>query len=247
MRDRQAQLTALRYDISAKANSMEFLSHGDSCDRLASELDRALTYLSTKGTVAQQTTQYEQSQAGTSERISKKQNASHVVAQRKTNHHEATVCPHARPTLFVGSTVEALEVARAAHAELDHDLDVTLWNHGLFPPGITTWAQLTKVTGDYDFALFVFSGDDHVLSRGQENLAVRDNLLIEYGLFVGVLGAERAFFMYNRDRRPKIASDLGGVTPLEYRDRNDDNLRAAVSPACSTIRQVVRKIGKIAH
>jgi hypothetical protein len=141
--------------------------------------------------------------------------------------------------------VEALDVARAIHAELDHDLDVTIWNHGLFSPGITTWVQLTQVTRDFDFALFVFSGDDNVQSRGEQSLAVRDNLLIEYGLFVGVLGAERTFFLYNRDHRPKIASDLGGVTPLSYRDRSDRNLQAAISPACNHIRQIANRLGRV--
>lgn len=150
-----------------------------------------------------------------------------------------------RPTLFIGSTVEALAIARAVHAELDYDLDVTIWNHGLFPPGVTTWAQLTQTTLNYDFALFIFSGDDEISSRGEQSIAVRDNLLIEYGLFVGVLGARRTFFLYNRDQRPKIATDLGGVTPLTYRDRPDNNFRSAVSPACDEIRQVVARLGTV--
>lgn len=143
-----------------------------------------------------------------------------------------------RSRLFIGSTVEALPVARAVHAELDYDLDVTIWNHGIFPPGTTTWAQLTESTRNYDYGLFVFSGDDEMRSRGVESLAIRDNLLIEYGLFVGVLGADRVFFLFNRDHKPKIASDLGGVTPLTYRDRDDNNVRAAVSPACDEIRRI---------
>lgn len=151
--------------------------------------------------------------------------------------------PPARPTLFIGSTVEALAIARAVHAELDYEIDVTIWNHGLFSPGVTTWEQLTQTTRCYDFALFVFSGDDLLISRETQSVAVRDNLLIEYGLFVGVLGAHRTFFLYNRDQRPKVASDLGGVTPLTYRDRPDKNFRSAVSPACDEIRQVVARLG----
>lgn len=151
--------------------------------------------------------------------------------------------PPARPALFIGSTVEALAIARAVHAELDYEIDVTIWNHGLFSPGVTTWEQLAQTTRCYDFALFVFSGDDLLISREAQSIAVRDNLLIEYGLFVGVLGARRTFFLYNRDQRPKIASDLGGVTPLTYRDRPDRNFRSAVSPACDEIRQVVSRLG----
>lgn len=152
-----------------------------------------------------------------------------------------------RPTLFIGSTVEALPVARAVHAELDQDLEVTIWNHGLFPGGVVTWSQLLKKTADFDFALFIFSGDDQVTSRGQESLGVRDNVLIEYGLFVGALGHERVFFMFNRDARPKIASDLAGVTPLTYANRDDGNFRAAISPGADDIRQAAVRLGRRAR
>jgi len=149
-----------------------------------------------------------------------------------------------RPTLFIGSTVEALEIARAVHAELDHDIEVTIWNHGLFPVGTVTWSQLLVKAHELDFALLIFSGDDQIKSRGQDGLGVRDNVLVEYGLFAGVLGADRVFFMFNRDARPKLASDLAGVTPLTYADREDKSSRAAVSPAADEIRQTARRLGR---
>lgn len=34
----------------------------------------------------------------------------------------------AKPTLFIGSSVEGLSVARAIKAELDFDMDVTVWS-----------------------------------------------------------------------------------------------------------------------
>jgi predicted nucleotide-binding protein len=39
----------------------------------------------------------------------------------------------------------------------------------------------------FDFALFVFSGDDAIESRGAATRAPRDNVLLEYGLLSRVL------------------------------------------------------------
>lgn len=172
--------------------------------------------------------------------------ASLAPTKRKsaTTAQEGRTPPARLPTLFIGSTVDALPIARAVHAELDHDLEVTIWNHGLFSGGAMTWSQLLNKTAEFDFALFVFSGEDEVTSKGETSLGIRDNVLIEYGLFVGALGHERVFFMFNRDARPKIASDLAGVTPLTYANRADKNLRAAVSPAADEIRQAAQRLGR---
>lgn len=149
-----------------------------------------------------------------------------------------------RPTMFIGSTVEALPLARAFHEDLDYDIEVTIWNHGLFAAGQVTWSELVKLATKFDFALFIFSGDDKLTSRKKKSLAIRDNVLIEYGLFVGALGQSRVFFMYNRDAPPKIASDLAGVTPLMYGDRSDGNEIAAISPAANKIRKVAAELGR---
>jgi predicted nucleotide-binding protein len=70
-------------------------------------------------------------------------------------------------------------------------------------------------------------------------------VLLEYGLFVGAVGPDRTFFLYNRDHPPKIASDLAGVTALTYGDRDDGNLQAAVGPACTGLRRRYAKLGRL--
>jgi predicted nucleotide-binding protein len=151
-----------------------------------------------------------------------------------------------RPRLFIGSTVEALPVAREVQAELDHEFQVTLWNQNLFNPGDLTWSRLVEMArSKFDFAILVFSADDVVESRGKSSAAPRDNVLLEYGLFVGAVGPDRTFFLYNRDHPPKIASDLAGVTALTYGDRDDDNLQAAVGPACTGLRKRYAKLGRL--
>jgi predicted nucleotide-binding protein len=151
----------------------------------------------------------------------------------------------ARPSMFIGSTVEALKVARAVHAELDHDLEITLWNQNVFEPGNATWLDLITQarSGKFDFALLVLGAEDEITSRGTTSSGPRDNCLLELGLFAGALGPDRTFFLIDRDNRPKIATDLAGITPLSYAgNRSDGNLQSAVGPACEQIRQRVEKL-----
>lgn len=154
----------------------------------------------------------------------------------------------ARPRLFIGSTVEALQIAREIQAELDHEIQATVWTQNLFTLGDATWSRLVDMARtQFDFALFVFSGDDVVESRGAATRAPRDNVLLEYGLFVGAVGPERTFFLFNRDHRPKIASDLAGVIALDYGDRDDGNLQAAVGPACTRLISQCKRLGRLAR
>lgn len=149
-----------------------------------------------------------------------------------------------KPRLFIGSTVEALPVAREVQAELEHDVEGSIWSQNLFAAGQTTWSTLVAKARDFDFALIVFSGDDAVVSRGAPTTAPRDNVLLEYGLFVGSLGPERTLFLYDRHHKPKIASDLAGVTALTYDgERTDGNLQAAVGPPCTQLRKLLQKLG----
>ena len=70
----------------------------------------------------------------------------------------------------------------------------------------------------------------------------RDNVLLEFGLFTGALGRDRVWMLVDSDRPTKIASDLGGITQIRYASvRSDDNIQAAVGPACVQIKEAVKK------
>lgn len=61
---------------------------------------------------------------------------------------------------------------------------------------------------------------------------------------MGHLGRERTFVARPRADDVKIPSDLAGLTTALYDwPRADGNHRAAVGPACDTIREAVRNLG----
>jgi hypothetical protein len=151
-----------------------------------------------------------------------------------------------KPSLFVGSSSEGLEFARAVRAGLESDAEVTLWNEGVFPLGQTFVEALLNALPRFDFAVLVLTPDDFIVSRTLETLAPRDNVLFELGLFMGRLGRPRTFVLHQASTALKMPSDLAGLVTATYDwPRADRNYRAAVGVACDMVRQVIRDLGVI--
>jgi len=149
-----------------------------------------------------------------------------------------------KPTIFVGSSTEGIEFARAIRSLLRDDAQLTLWNEGFFGVGNVFIDTLISALPRFDFAVLVLTPDDLVSSRNVETFGPRDNLLFELGLFMGRLGRARTFIVHQADIRMKIPSDLSGVTTAQYDwPRDDQSHRSAVGAACDSIREVVRDLG----
>ena len=145
--------------------------------------------------------------------------------------------------LFIGSSVENLDIAYEAEAELERDAQVSVWSQGIFEPTRPTLQELIKAVGESDAALFVFAPNDLVRMRDTVSQVVRDNVIFEFGLFIGKLGPERVFFVIPRGEELHLPSDLLGLTPLTFDPhRTDHNLRAALGPCCQAIRRQIRAL-----
>ena len=152
----------------------------------------------------------------------------------------------AKPKVFVASSGEKLDLAYAVQQELERDADVTLWPQGIMRLSRQPLEALLLMLDRTDCGIFIFATDDISLIRKKTYTAVRDNVLIEFGLFVGRLGRGRAFLLQPElmaDAR--IPTDMLGLIPATYDDRRTDNLRAAVGPACSQIRQELRGLNSL--
>lgn len=150
-----------------------------------------------------------------------------------------------KPRLFICSSKEGIDIANACHQNLGRDAEVTIWSQGIFELSPDVVDSLIRIVDACDFAMFVLSADDLVISRGDENQAARDNVIFELGVFVGHLGKERCFLLLpqgNPDLR--LPTDIIGMTPVKYEtDRTDGNLQAATGSACTSMRLVMKKIG----
>jgi len=149
-----------------------------------------------------------------------------------------------KPALFVGSSSEGLDLARAVRTMLTEDAEVTLWNEGLFAISDTFIESLVHALPRFDFAALVLTADDLTTSHQVTALGPRDNVLFELGLFMGRLGRSRTFVIRPRGDQLKIPSDLAGLTAAVYDwPRADGNHKAAVGPACDSIREMIRSLG----
>jgi Predicted nucleotide-binding protein containing TIR-like domain len=92
-----------------------------------------------------------------------------------------------KPKVFVGSSSEGLAIAKAVCAHLRRETKPTHWDR-LFLPSSYPLETLEEQVTNHPFAVLVASPDDVLIKRGKLYAAMRDNLLLEFGLFVGALG-----------------------------------------------------------
>jgi hypothetical protein len=119
-------------------------------------------------------------------------------------------------------------------SELDEKASTRLWWVALEHTQ-TIFDGLLKQAEEVDFAVFVFRPEDAIARPDDRHyLAVRDNVLFEFGLFLGVLGRERIFAIIPQDWEASRPADLRGVL-FETFDSERKDTQQAVANACGAI------------
>jgi hypothetical protein len=149
-----------------------------------------------------------------------------------------------KPKVFVGSSSEALEIVKSIQVLLNDECEVVRWDKNFFELSMTTIEVLVKRKDEFDFAILVFTGDDTAVSRGTQFLAPRDNILFELGLFISALGRERTFVVCSKKDKPKIPSDLLGVTFCTFDHPSDGDFISCLGAASTVILKEIKKQGK---
>ncbi len=109
--------------------------------------------------------------------------------------------------------------------------DVEPWT-AVFNPGVSTLDRLVELTGQVDFAAFVFAQDDWTSNPSDPAAAgqasPRDNVVFEAGLFGGALGMRRTFILHAKGA--KLPTDLLGMTAVRYPGGVDGGRHAGREP-----------------
>lgn len=149
-----------------------------------------------------------------------------------------------KPYIFIGSSSEAKEVAHAIQRLLAPTCEVEVWSQDFFELGEGFLESLIKKSKQFDFAILVATCDDEISYRGASLWAPRDNVILELGLFLGVLGAKRTFLIYedSSPKRLKLPTDLD-VTLASFQRGKKQTLASALGPAVSKILAIVENRG----
>ena len=139
-----------------------------------------------------------------------------------------------RARVFIGSSLKALEVAEQVRTQFEDHYDVTLWNKNVFRPGESFLDSLLRTANHCNFGIFVFAADDALETT---EIAVRDNVIFECGMFFGKVGRRRSFFLVPRDvKNLHWPTDLSGVSPAHYQSDCRD-----IAEACTAIEEMMEE------
>ncbi len=125
-----------------------------------------------------------------------------------------------KPRIFIGSSKTQEKLLHALTRGIEDCAHVHPWTTS-FNPGTTALDRLLELTGEVDFAAFIFAKDDWTTNAPPATSAPesgqaspRDNVVFEAGLFGGALGMNRTFILHANGA--KLPNDLLGLTSIRY-------------------------------
>lgn len=113
------------------------------------------------------------------------------------------------PRVFIGSASESLDIAQQVKDVLARDFECYLWTDEVFKSNDSIFQTLLTEAGLFDFGILVLAKDDYKSSRGVTTFAPRDNMLFEFGMFLGRVGSDRAFALV--EDGTGLPTDLLGI------------------------------------
>ena len=144
-----------------------------------------------------------------------------------------------KPRIFIGSSREGHDTAKYVQDKLGSTTDSQIWDEGFFENNTSSFEALAEGAVLFDFAILVATMDDVQLKRDKLESIARDNVLFEFGLYVGRIGKNRSFFI--KEKGLDLPSDLLGITLLEY--KTDANVKGrTLDEVCDMIRKRVEEL-----
>lgn len=116
--------------------------------------------------------------------------------------------------IFIGSSKEGLEVAEYIKNKLNSKYECYLWTDDIFKFNDSFLHTLLKEASLFDFGILVATKDDFSTIRDKSFDTPRDNVIFEFGLFIGRLGSSRAFVI--QENGAKLPTDLLGITVPQF-------------------------------
>lgn len=167
-----------------------------------------------------------------------------VLASRLDERNRAIGKTNDIPRVFVISSSEKLGVAEEIARQLDSkEIAVDLWSRGTFGLSDYPISSLMDAIEAADFTIAVVGADDALTMRGAVHAVARDNVHLEYGISLGVLGRRRSLLLVCADDGVRLPSDAAGLTTLRYRGASNDEMKRSVRNACLQAKEHILQEG----
>jgi hypothetical protein len=154
-----------------------------------------------------------------------------------------------KPRVFIGSSTEGVDYAKALQAALEDIVDIEPWFDHSFQLSKSNVENLERIANSVQFALLVLTADDARKKGRDRGRVPRDNVIFELGLFMGKLGRQHTFAVTSGHRAIELPSDLSGVNlpafsevaNTDKRDphKRDEAYRNAVGSAVVKLRKAI--------
>ena len=100
--------------------------------------------------------------------------------------------------MFIASSTKGHRYAQAIKSVIDAQFKAQvcfLWSLGAFEAGRSFLDSLERLSSKYNCGLAVLTADDQL----GDLMAPRDNVVLEFGLFLGAFGRDRSFLLLHHD------------------------------------------------
>ncbi|OJW77876.1 TIR domain-containing protein [Spirosoma sp. 48-14] len=122
-----------------------------------------------------------------------------------------------KPKIFIGSSSEKISLLKKVKKQLKPIADIVAWtDENAFTLNRSALDSLVKQARVSDFAILIATKDDiiKIPSRSLTKQAPRDNIIFEFGLFLGAISLDRAYLL--AEDGIDLPSDLNGITVLSF-------------------------------
>jgi predicted nucleotide-binding protein len=142
------------------------------------------------------------------------------------------------PKVFVGCQVASLDLAHRLQEALQDEADVTVWTEDVFRLSESALSGFQRVLEGADCALFI--AEDAPQAKRESPLSI--NLVLELGMSIGYLGAERTSLLTARSSF-QLPADLRGLSFFHLSRRAKTNSRTGLLPL-DVLRRWIRGVGR---
>jgi hypothetical protein len=147
-----------------------------------------------------------------------------------------------KPKIFIGSSTAGYAIAEKAKMYLSEIGDCFLWQDpDVWEPNRSTFDNLIRMSGYFDFGVFVATADDLTFTNDKLVVEPRDNVILEMSLFLGAMGHDKSFLLV--EEGIKLPSDFNGI----YMPRFDKTKEETIANSCKAYSEIILEHYQLGH